>query len=61
LAVKDAEVIGCKVAGVDVLESERGPVVIELHSQPGWRGLQSVTKLNIGEEIVKYVVSESRK
>jgi len=61
LAVKAAEVIGCKVAGVDILEGEKGPVVIELNSQPGWRGLQSVTKLNIGEEIVKYAVSESRK
>ncbi len=61
LAVRAAEVIGCKVAGVDVLESENGPVVIEINSQPGWRGLQSVTKLNIGEEIVKFVVAEGRR
>ncbi len=61
LAIKAAEVIGCKVAGVDILESPKGPVVIELNSQPGWRGLQSVTKLNIAEEIVKFTVSENRK
>jgi ribosomal protein S6--L-glutamate ligase/tetrahydromethanopterin:alpha-L-glutamate ligase len=61
LAVKAAEVIGCKVAGVDILEGKTGPVVIELNSQPGWRGLQSVTKLNIAEEIVKYAVAQSRK
>jgi ribosomal protein S6--L-glutamate ligase len=61
LAVKAAEVIGCKVAGVDILESKNGPVVIELNSQPGWRGLQSVTKLNIAEEIVKYAVAQSKK
>jgi len=58
LAVKAARVIGCKVAGVDILESSRGPVIIELNSQPGWRGLQSVTSINIAEEIVKYVLSE---
>jgi len=58
LAVKAATVVGCKVAGVDILESESGPVVIELNSQPGWRGLQSVTSVNIAEEIVKFVVSE---
>jgi len=58
LAVKAAQVIGCKVAGVDVLESQNGPVIIELNSQPGWRGLQSVAKVNIAEEIVRYVVSE---
>jgi ribosomal protein S6--L-glutamate ligase len=61
LAVKTAKVIGCKVAGVDILESKNGPLIIELNSQPGWRGLQSVAKVNIAEEIVKYVVAESRK
>jgi len=58
LAVKTAQVIGCKVAGVDILESQNGPVIIELNSQPGWRGLQSVANVNIAEEIVNYVVSE---
>ena len=57
LAVKAAEVIGCKVAGVDILESEKGPVIIELNSQPGWRGLQSVAKVNIADEIARFVVS----
>jgi ribosomal protein S6--L-glutamate ligase/tetrahydromethanopterin:alpha-L-glutamate ligase len=57
LAVKTAQVIGCKVAGVDIMESQDGPVVIELNSQPGWRGLQSVATVNIAEEIVKYLVS----
>ena len=58
LAIKAAKVIGCKVAGVDILESSHGPVIVELNSQPGWRGLQSVTPMNIAEEIVKYVLSE---
>jgi len=58
LAVKATRVIGCKVAGVDILESSHGPVIVELNSQPGWRGLQSVAPVNIAEEIVKYVLSE---
>jgi len=58
LAVKTAQVIGCKVAGVDILESQNGPIIIELNSQPGWRGLQSVANVNIAEEIVSYIVSE---
>lgn len=57
LAVRATEVIGCKIAGVDILESEDGPVIIELNSQPGWRGLQSVAKVNIAEEIARFVVS----
>ena len=58
LAVKAAKVIGCKVAGVDLMEGPEGPVVIEINSQPGWKGLQSVTKTNIADEIISYVVSE---
>jgi len=58
LAVKAAKVIECKVAGVDILESSDGPVIVELNSQPGWRGLQSVASVNIAEEIIKYVLSE---
>lgn len=58
LAVKAARVIECKVAGVDILESSHGPVIVELNSQPGWRGLQSVASVNIAEEIIKFVLSE---
>lgn len=60
LAVKAAGVIGCKVAGVDILESSDGPMIVELNSQPGWRGLQSVAEVNIADEIVEYVLSELR-
>ena len=58
LAVRTAKTIGCKVAGVDILEGPSGPLIVELNSQPGWRGLQSVTKVNIADEIVRYVLSE---
>ncbi len=58
VAVKAAQVIGCKVAGVDILEGPTGPVVLELNSQPGWRGLQSVTTVNIADEIIQYVLSQ---
>lgn len=61
LAAKAAGVIGCKVAGVDILEDEKGPVIVELNSQPGWRGLQSVTKVNVADEVVRYVLSEVKK
>jgi len=46
------------VAGVDILEGPKGPVIVELNSQPGWRGLQSVTTINIADEIIRYVLSE---
>ncbi|MEM2118779.1 MAG: RimK family alpha-L-glutamate ligase [Candidatus Bathyarchaeia archaeon] len=61
LAVKSAKLVGCKVAGVDILESQNSPVILEVNSQPGWKGLQSVTQVNIADEIVNFVLSELRK
>lgn len=60
LAVKAANVIGCKVTGVDLIEGPDGPLLIELNSQPGWKGLQSVTRLNIANEIISYICSKLR-
>jgi len=61
LAIKSAKSIDCKIAGVDILESTSGPIVVEVNSQPGWRGLQSVTKVKIADEIIDFVLSEIRK
>jgi RimK family alpha-L-glutamate ligase len=61
LAVKSAQLIKCKIAGVDILEGPRGPLVVEVNSQPGWRGLQSVTQVNIADAIVDFVLSELKR
>jgi RimK family alpha-L-glutamate ligase len=61
LAKRAVETVGCEVAGVDILESENGPLIVELNSQPGWKGLQSVTEVNIADEIVRYVLSRVKK
>ncbi len=61
LAVKAAKAVGCKVAGVDILEGPDGPRIVDVNSQPGWKGLQAVSKVNIAEEIVKFVVQEIKK
>ena len=61
MAVKSASLIECKIGGVDILEGPKGPVVVEVNSQPGWRGLQSVAKVNIADEVVNFVLSELKK
>lgn len=60
LAVRASEVVGCEVSGVDILESSRGYYIIELNSQPGWVGLQTVTSVNIADEIIGYVMRRVR-
>jgi len=61
LAVESARLIECKIAGVDILESSKGPVVVEVNSQPGWKGLQSVSKKSIADEIVDFVVAQLKR
>jgi len=46
------------VAGVDILESPDGYFVNEVNSQPGFRGIQMVSKVDVAEEIVEYILSE---
>jgi len=61
MAVKASEVVGCKLVGVDILEGKNGCVVVEVNSQPGWKGLQSVTKFNIADKIVDFMLSEAKR
>jgi len=53
--------VGCKIAGVDILEGPDGPRIVDVNSQPGWKGLQVVAKVNIAEEIVDFVLKELKK
>jgi len=61
LAVKSARVVGCKISGVDILEGPKGPFIVDVNSQPGWKGLQTVTKVNVADEIVTFVLSQLRR
>ena len=61
LAVKSVKALGCQIGGVDIIESSRRHIVNEVNSQPGFRGLQSVSKSDIAQSIVDYVALEAKK
>lgn len=61
MAIKASQAVGCKISGVDILEGPDGPKICDVNSQPGWKGLQVVTKVNIAEEIVEFMLSELKK
>jgi len=58
IALKAAEVLGLGVAGVDILRSKNGPLVIEVNSSPGLEGIEGVTKVQIAEAIVEFAVEK---
>jgi RimK family alpha-L-glutamate ligase len=61
LAIKAAKVTKTEIAGVDIIESERGYTVLEVNSIPGFTALQKVSDINIAEEIINFFlkISES--
>lgn len=61
LAIKSTQALGCIVAGVDILETKDGYFVNEINSQPGFRGLQSVTKVDIASKIVECLIKRMKK
>ena len=54
LAINAAKITGTEIAGVDIIESEKGYMVLEVNSIPGFTGLQRVTDKNLASEIVNY-------
>lgn len=55
LAIQAAQVLGLGVAGVDIIQSKRGPLVLEVNASPGLEGIERVTGADIAGEIVTYL------
>jgi ribosomal protein S6--L-glutamate ligase len=55
IALRAARTIGLDVAGVDLLRSKRGPLVLEVNSSPGLEGIEAITGVDIAGEIVEYI------
>jgi len=54
-AVRAAQIMGLRIAGVDMLEGADGPQIMEVNSSPGLEGIEAATKKDIAGEIVDYV------
>jgi len=54
-AIRAARVLGLNVAGVDLLRSRRGPLVLEVNSSPGLEGIEGATKTDVAGLIVDHV------
>jgi ribosomal protein S6--L-glutamate ligase len=54
-AIKAAKVMGLGVAGVDLLQSSRGPLILEVNSSPGLEGIERATGKDIAKTIIRYI------
>ncbi len=56
-AIRAAKVMGLNVAGVDLLRSKRGPLVLEVNSSPGLEGIETTTGIDVAGQIVDYMAT----
>ncbi|KAA3664549.1 MAG: RimK family alpha-L-glutamate ligase [Chloroflexi bacterium] len=57
-AVRAAQIMGLRVAGVDLLEGKDGPQVVEVNSSPGLEGIEGCTQLDIAGSIIDYIAAQ---
>ncbi|MFC5047918.1 30S ribosomal protein S6--L-glutamate ligase [Aquimarina hainanensis] len=55
MAIKAAKAMKLGVAGVDMLQSERGPLILEVNSSPGLEGIERATGKDIAKTIIRYI------
>jgi ribosomal protein S6--L-glutamate ligase len=56
-AVRSARILGLGVAGVDLIRSDRGPLVLEVNSSPGLEGIEAVTGIDVAGAVVEHVAA----
>lgn len=54
-ALKATKALGLAVAGVDMIQSKKGPLVLEVNSSPGLEGIEKATKKNIAKSIIRHI------
>ena len=57
-AVRAAQIMGLRVAGVDMLESKTGPQIMEVNSSPGLEGIETCTQLDIAGAIIDFIAAQ---
>lgn len=60
-AISAAQGLGLSVAGVDILRSNHGPVVLEVNSSPGLEGVEKTTKVDIAAQVIEFIETSQKK
>ncbi|MGB1109097.1 MAG: RimK family alpha-L-glutamate ligase [Gammaproteobacteria bacterium] len=57
-AIRSSQILGLRVAGVDMLEGENGPQIMEVNSSPGLEGIETCTQLDVAGAIIDYIAAQ---
>jgi ribosomal protein S6--L-glutamate ligase len=55
MAIRVTKIMGLNIAGVDIIRSNRGPLIIEVNSSPGLAGIEAISKIDVAAKIIKFV------
>jgi ribosomal protein S6--L-glutamate ligase len=58
--IKAAKIMGLGMAGVDLIRSKNGPLILEINSSPGLEGIESATKKDIANTIIRYIENNAK-
>ncbi len=58
--MRSARIMGLNVAGVDILQSKRGPIVMEVNSSPGLKGIETATGKDVAGQIIQFIEKHTR-
>jgi ribosomal protein S6--L-glutamate ligase len=60
IAVRTAKAMGMDIAGIDILETSKGPYVLEVNASPGLQGITKATGINVAEKIAKHLYKKTK-
>jgi len=55
MAIRAAHIMGLNVAGVDIVRSNRGPLIIEVNASPGLEGIEKATGIDVAGDIIRFI------
>jgi len=55
LAVNASRILGLSIAGVDLMRSNRGPLILEVNSSPGLQGIETCSRIGVAEKIITFI------
>ncbi len=59
MAIRAAQITGLNVAGIDIVRSHRGPLIIEVNASPGLEGIEKTTGVDVATEMIKFLETGS--